>query len=87
MSAKTKIIVLHMKEVIYTGIFLLLAVILAIVLFFFKPFTKAEKDLADEINLKNDEPIKIAIAANETKSDLNEIKEDTENETNVKKTE
>lgn len=33
MSAKTKIIVLHMKEVIYTGIFLLLAVILAIVLF------------------------------------------------------
>ena len=34
MRAKTKIIVLHMKEVIYTGIFLLLAVILAIVLFF-----------------------------------------------------
>ena len=34
MSAKTKIIVLHMKEVVYTGIFLLLAVILAIVLFF-----------------------------------------------------
>ena len=34
MSAKTKIIVLHMKEVIYTGIFLLLAVILGIVLFF-----------------------------------------------------
>ena len=62
-------------------------VFFAIVLFFFKPFTKAEKDLADEINLKNDEPIKIAIAANETKSDLNEIKEDTENETNVKKTE
>ena len=58
-------------------------VFFAIVLFFFKLFTKAEKDLADEINLKNDEPIKIAIAANETKSDLNEIKEDTENETNV----
>ena len=34
MSSKTKIIVLHMKEVIYTGIFLLLAVILGIVLFF-----------------------------------------------------
>ena len=34
MSAKTNIIVLHMKAVIYTGIFLLLAVILAIVLFF-----------------------------------------------------
>ena len=27
-------------------------VFFAIVLFFFKPFTKAEKDLADEINLK-----------------------------------
>ena len=34
MSSKTKIIVLHMKEVIYTAIFLLLAVILGIVLFF-----------------------------------------------------
>lgn len=34
MSSKTKIIVLHMREVIYTGIFLLLAVILGIVLFF-----------------------------------------------------
>lgn len=34
MSSKTKIIVLHMKEVIYTAIFLLLAIILGIVLFF-----------------------------------------------------
>ncbi|MDO5337268.1 MAG: hypothetical protein Q4E89_07405 [Eubacteriales bacterium] len=34
MSAKTKIIVLHMKEVIYTVIFLVLAIILGIVLFF-----------------------------------------------------
>jgi hypothetical protein len=42
MSAKTKIIVLHMKEVIYTGIFLLLAVILAIVLFFYV-WTRSEK--------------------------------------------
>lgn len=76
-------------ETVDSGCFYLIFidVFFAIVLFFFKPFTKAEKDLADEINLKNDEPIKIAIAANETKSDLNEIKEDTENETNVKKTE
>lgn len=34
MSSKTKIIVLHMKEVVYTAVFLLLAIILAIVLFF-----------------------------------------------------
>ena len=34
MSSKTKIIVLHMKEVVYTAIFLLLAIILAVVLFF-----------------------------------------------------
>lgn len=34
MSSKTKIIVLHMKEVIYTLIFLFLMIILGIVLFF-----------------------------------------------------
>ena len=34
MSSKTKIIVLHMKEVIYTVIFLIFAVILGVLLFF-----------------------------------------------------
>lgn len=34
MSSKTKIIVLHMKEIIYTGIFLLFLLILGIVMFF-----------------------------------------------------
>ena len=34
MSSKTRIVVLHMKEVIYTGIFLLLLIILGIVIFF-----------------------------------------------------
>ena len=34
MSSKTKIIVLHMKEVVYTAIFLLFMVILGIILFF-----------------------------------------------------
>jgi uncharacterized protein with FMN-binding domain len=34
MSSKTKIVVLHMKEVIYTVIFLLLAIVLGLVLFF-----------------------------------------------------
>lgn len=43
MSSKTKIIVLHMKEVVYTGIFLLLSIILGIVLFFmFGPGTKKD---------------------------------------------
>ena len=34
MSSKTKIVVLHMKEIIYTGIFLVLAIVLAVLLFF-----------------------------------------------------
>lgn len=34
MSSKTKIIVLHMKEIIYTMIFLLLAIVLGLLLFF-----------------------------------------------------
>ena len=34
MSSKTRIIVLHMKEIIYTAIFLALAVVLAVILFF-----------------------------------------------------
>ena len=34
MSSKTKIVVLHMKEIIYTGIFLLFLVILGILMFF-----------------------------------------------------
>ena len=34
MSSKTKIVVLHMKEVIYTAIFILFAIILGIILFF-----------------------------------------------------
>ena len=34
MSSKTKIVVLHMKEVIYTAVFIALALILGIVVFF-----------------------------------------------------
>lgn len=34
MSSKTKIVVLHMKEVIYTIIFIILTIILGIILFF-----------------------------------------------------
>lgn len=34
MSSKTRIVVLHMKEVVYTAIFLLLAIVLGILVFF-----------------------------------------------------
>lgn len=34
MSSKTKIVVIHMKEVVYTVIFVILAIILGLVLFF-----------------------------------------------------
>ncbi len=50
MSSKTKIVVLHMKEVIYTGIFLVLAVVLAVVLFLmFGKGNKADPASADAI--------------------------------------
>lgn len=45
MSGKTKIVVLHMKEVVYTIIFLVLAVILAVLLFFMFG-TKKESETA-----------------------------------------
>ncbi len=34
MSGKTRIVVLHMKEVVYTILFLILAILLAVILFF-----------------------------------------------------
>ncbi len=34
MSSKTKIIVLHMKEVVYTILFLILAILFGVLLFF-----------------------------------------------------
>lgn len=49
MSAKTKIVVLHMKEVIYTGIFLILAVSLIAVLFVMFG-TKEAKETAAQAN-------------------------------------
>ena len=50
MSSKTKIVVLHMKEVIYTGIFLVLAVVLSVVLFLmFGKGNKVDPASADAI--------------------------------------
>ncbi len=37
MSSKTKIVVLHMKEIIYTVIFAVLAIVLILLIFMFRP--------------------------------------------------
>ena len=49
MSAKTKIVVLHMKEVVYTAIFIVLALVLGgVLLLMFGPGQKAETSKAAE---------------------------------------
>lgn len=50
MSSKTKIIVLHMKEVIYTGIFLLLLVILGVLVFLMFGPGKTETASSDTVS-------------------------------------
>ena len=50
MSSKTKIVVLHMKEVIYTGIFLLLLVILGVVMFLMFGAGKSETASSDAVS-------------------------------------
>ena len=47
MSSKTKIVVLHMKEVIYTAIFLVLAILLIVLLFTMFGAKKKSGDAAD----------------------------------------
>ena len=70
MSAKTKIIVLHMKEVVYTGIFLLLAVILAIVLFFMFGTGQKKSTSADAKSLYKPGIYTSSIDLNENTFDL-----------------
>lgn len=49
MGSKTKIIVLHMKEIIYTAVFLALGILLVILLvFMFKPGGKAKTTASDK---------------------------------------
>lgn len=50
MSSKTKIVVLHMKEVIYTGIFLLLLVILGVIMFLMFGSGKSETASSDAVS-------------------------------------
>ena len=47
MSSKTKIVVLHMKDVIYTAIFLVLAILLLVLLFTMFGTKKKSGDAAD----------------------------------------
>ena len=47
MSSKTKIVVLHMKEIIYTAVFVALGIIL-IILLTFMFFPKKEKEVEGE---------------------------------------
>lgn len=84
MSAKTKIIVLHMKEVIYTGIFLLLAVILAIVLFFmFGSGQKKKSASADAKSLYKPGIYTSSIDLNENTFDL-EVTVDSDRVTSIR---
>ena len=54
MSSKTKIIVLHMREIIYTVVFAVLALILILLLFFmFGPKKEAKKDFRPDIYAGN----------------------------------
>ena len=83
MSAKTKIIVLHMKEVIYTGIFLLLAVILAIVLFFMFGSGQNKSDSADAKSLYKPGIYTSSIDLNENTFDL-EVTVDSDRVTSIR---
>lgn len=47
MSSKTKIVVLHMKEVVYTAIFLLLAIALGVLVFFMFGPGRSQKVISD----------------------------------------
>lgn len=83
MSAKTKIIVLHMKEVIYTGIFLLLAVILAIVLFFMFGSGQKKSASADAKSLYKPGIYTSSIDLNENTFDL-EVTVDSDRVTSIR---
>ena len=48
MSSRTKIVVLHMKEIIYTAIFAVLAIILALLLLFMFSPSKKESSLTEK---------------------------------------
>ncbi|MBQ5674973.1 MAG: hypothetical protein IIV45_07830 [Lachnospiraceae bacterium] len=60
MSSKTKIVVFHMKELIYTGIFILLGAILLILLI--SMFTPEKENSAPQIKTKQEALISVPLA-------------------------
>ena len=80
---QNKIIVLHMKEVIYTGIFLLLAVILAIVLFFMFGSGQKKSASADAKSLYKPGIYTSSIDLNENTFDL-EVTVDSDRVTSIR---
>ena len=51
MSAKTKLVVVHMKELIYTGIFVVLGILFILLfIFMFLPKDKAEPSVVDSVS-------------------------------------
>ena len=69
MSSKTKIIVLHMREIIYTVVFAVLALILILLLFFmFGP----KKDMETTATAQTEEPDKYVTGVYTTAIELND---------------
>ena len=65
MSSKTRIIVLHMKEIIYTAVFLALAVVLAVVLFFmFGPGKNASHTASEKSITLNENTFDVEVTVN-----------------------
>lgn len=60
MSSKTKIVVFHMKELIYTGIFILLGAILLILLI--SMFTPEKEKAVPQIKAKQEALISVPLA-------------------------
>lgn len=70
MSAKTKIVVLHMKEVVYTVIFLVLALLLGVLLFLMFGPARTQSASADGGALYHPGVYTSTIAINENTFDL-----------------
>ena len=59
MSSKTKIVVFHMKELIYTGIFILLGIILLVLLI--SMFTPEKETSSPTVNKKQEALIDVPL--------------------------
>lgn len=82
MSSKTKIVVLKSKELIYTGIFIILGIMLILLLFYmFSPGKDKAKDKsanADHVSTSNDSAVTDQVAVSNI-NDINDINDTNEN--------